>query len=50
MTLPRTMRAVEISHPGGPDVLRLTERPVPRPAAGQIVIRLTYAGVNRPDA
>ncbi|KGB82036.1 MAG: NAD(P)H-quinone oxidoreductase [Pseudomonadota bacterium] len=50
MTLPKTMRAVEISQPGGPEVLRLTERPVPVPAAGEIVIRLAYAGVNRPDA
>ncbi|KAJ54916.1 NAD(P)H-quinone oxidoreductase [Actibacterium mucosum KCTC 23349] len=46
----QTMRAVEISAPGGPDVLRLTERPVPSPAAGEIVIRLAFAGVNRPDA
>jgi NADPH2:quinone reductase len=50
MSLPATMRAVEISEPGGPDVLRLTERPVPRPGAGQVLIRLAYAGVNRPDA
>ncbi|MBC58266.1 MAG: NAD(P)H-quinone oxidoreductase [Confluentimicrobium sp.] len=50
MTLPKTMRAVEISQPGGPEVLRLTERPVPVPAAGEIVIRLAYAGGNRPDA
>ncbi|ALG91271.1 MULTISPECIES: NAD(P)H-quinone oxidoreductase [Actibacterium] len=50
MTFPKTMRAVEISQPGGPEVLRLTERPVPVPAAGEIVIRLSYAGVNRPDA
>ncbi|ANT59954.1 NAD(P)H-quinone oxidoreductase [Salipiger sp. CCB-MM3] len=45
-----TMRAVEISQPGGPEVLRLTERPVPSPAHGQVVIRVAYAGVNRPDA
>ncbi|MHC0052367.1 NAD(P)H-quinone oxidoreductase [Actibacterium sp. D379-3] len=48
--MPQTMRAVEISEPGGPAVLRLTSRPVPVPAPGEIVIRLAYAGVNRPDA
>ncbi|TCP44425.1 NAD(P)H-quinone oxidoreductase [Rhodovulum marinum] len=50
MTLPATMRAVEITEAGGPDVLRTTERPVPQPGAGEILIRLAYAGVNRPDA
>ena len=43
------MRAVEISAPGGPDVLRLTDRPVPVPGAGEIVVKLAFAGVNRPD-
>jgi len=50
MSLPDVMRAVEISAPGGPGVLRLCERPVPQPAYGEILIRLDYAGVNRPDA
>ncbi|SIO43576.1 NADPH2:quinone reductase [Rhodovulum sp. ES.010] len=50
MALPQKMRAVEISEPGGPEVLRPAERPVPTPGPGQIVIRLAYAGVNRPDA
>ncbi|MFY0692894.1 MAG: NAD(P)H-quinone oxidoreductase [Paracoccaceae bacterium] len=50
MSLPENMRAIEISEPGGPDVLKLTERPVPQPAAGQILIKIAYAGVNRPDA
>jgi len=50
MSLPKVMRAVEISAPGGPEVLRLCERPVPQPAYGEILIRLDYAGVNRPDA
>ncbi len=44
------MRAVEITTPGGPDVLQLTERPVPEPGLGQVVLRVAYAGVNRPDA
>lgn len=50
MTLPAKMRAVEISEPGGPGFLRLTERPVPTPGHGEILIKLAYAGVNRPDA
>lgn len=50
MSLPTTMRAVEISAPGGPDVLKPCSRPVPTPAHGQILIRVAYAGVNRPDA
>jgi len=44
------MTAVEISGPGGPDVLRATTRPVPEPGAGEVLIRLAWAGVNRPDA
>jgi NADPH2:quinone reductase len=45
-----TMRAVEITEAGGPDVLKLTERPMPQPQHGQVVIKVAYAGVNRPDA
>ncbi len=48
--LPTTMRAIEITAPGGPEVLQLCERPVPVPAQGQILIKLAAAGVNRPDA
>jgi len=44
------MRAIEISEHGAPDVLRLTNRPVPTPGYGEVLIRLAYAGVNRPDA
>lgn len=50
MTLPDQMTAVEISDSGGPDVLRPVRREVPRPAHGQILIRVAWAGVNRPDA
>ncbi|MGB5836527.1 MAG: NAD(P)H-quinone oxidoreductase [Albidovulum sp.] len=45
-----TMRAVEISQPGGPEVLRLSDVPVPQPGPGQILIKVAFAGVNRPDA
>ena len=44
------MRAVEITKPGGPEVLQVTQRPVPEPAQGQVVIKVAWAGVNRPDA
>ncbi|MCE8527306.1 NAD(P)H-quinone oxidoreductase [Ruegeria pomeroyi] len=44
------MRAVEISKPGGPEVLQLTQRPRPEPGHGQVLIKVAYAGVNRPDA
>ena len=47
--LPATMTAVEISQPGGPEVLRPTTRPVPKPAAGEVLIKVAAAGVNRPD-
>jgi NADPH:quinone reductase len=50
MTLSHTMRAVEIFEPGGPEVLRPVTKPVPVPGHGQIIIRVAYAGVNRPDA
>ncbi|WP_312528453.1 NAD(P)H-quinone oxidoreductase [Paracoccus sp. (in: a-proteobacteria)] len=43
------MRAVEITAPGGPEVLRPSMRPVPVPGHGQILIRVAWAGVNRPD-
>ncbi len=43
------MRAIEISEPGGPEVLQATTRPVPQPAAGEVLIRVAAAGINRPD-
>jgi NADPH2:quinone reductase len=49
MTFPATMRCIEISKPGGPEVLSLTTRPVPKPAAGEVLIAVAAAGVNRPD-
>lgn len=45
-----SMLAMAIHAPGGPDVLQPIAAPVPVPGHGQIVIRLAYAGVNRPDA
>jgi NADPH2:quinone reductase len=49
MQIPSTMRAVAIAVPGGPEVLGIEERPVPRPGPGQVLIEVAYAGVNRPD-
>jgi NADPH2:quinone reductase len=49
MNLPATMKAVEISAPGGPEVLKLTERPMPQPKRGEVLIRVAAAGVNGPD-
>ncbi len=43
------MQAVEISSFGAPEVLRLGERPVPVAAAGEVLIRVSASGVNRPD-
>ncbi len=48
-TIPATMTAIEIREPGGPEVLVPTTRPVPEPAEGEVLVRLTAAGVNRPD-
>src|SRR5947207_15498329 len=43
------MRAVEISTPGPPEVMKAVERPDPVPAPGDVLIRVKAAGVNRPD-
>ena len=48
-SLPTTMSAIEIAEPGGPEKLQLTERPVPLPATGEVLIAVEAAGVNRPD-
>jgi len=43
------MKAVEISSPGGPEVLKCVERPMPQPGPGEVLIKVSAAGVNRPD-
>lgn len=43
------MKAVEISKPGGPEVLVLVDRPMPEPQAGEVLIKVSAAGINRPD-
>src|SRR3954467_3321046 len=47
--IPKEMRAVEITRPGGPEVLKSIVRPVPAPKASEILIKVAAAGVNRPD-
>lgn len=49
MSVPETMQAVEISTPGGPEVLKMVKRPVPSPGPGEVLIILEAVGVNRPD-
>jgi putative PIG3 family NAD(P)H quinone oxidoreductase len=43
------MKAIEISAPGGPEVLKVTERPMPQPQTNEILVRVAAAGVNGPD-
>lgn len=43
------MRAIEITQPGGPEVLQLCERPLPEVGAGEVLIKVHAAGINRPD-
>lgn len=47
--LPSVMSAIHIRQPGGPEVLELVQRPLPQPGAGEVLVRVSHAGVNRPD-
>jgi putative PIG3 family NAD(P)H quinone oxidoreductase len=49
MSLPDTMRHVEVPQPGPPSVMTMARGPLPRPNAGEVLIEVAYAGVNRPD-
>ena len=49
LPLPTTMTAIEISRPGGPEVLVPTRRAVPKPKANEVLIHVHAAGVNGPD-
>ena len=49
MTLPLSMRYINVADPGGPEVLRVASGPLPRPRAGEVLIRTQAAGVNRAD-
>ena len=47
--IPAMMTAIDPSSPGGPEVLQPVERPVPAPQAGEVLIKVVAAGINRPD-
>ncbi|MGH6614250.1 NAD(P)H-quinone oxidoreductase [Sphingomonas sp.] len=49
INIPKLMRAIDPEAPGGPDVLRIVERPVPAPGPEEVLIRVAAAGVNRPE-
>jgi putative PIG3 family NAD(P)H quinone oxidoreductase len=49
MSVPLEMTVVEIAAPGGPEQLKVAQRPVPRPADEEVLVRVEAAGVNRPD-
>lgn len=48
-TLPATMQAVEISAPGGPEVLKPVTRPLPTPKPHEVLVKVVAAGINGPD-
>ncbi|MGB3795504.1 MAG: NAD(P)H-quinone oxidoreductase, partial [Alteraurantiacibacter sp.] len=47
--LPKTMSVIAISEAGGPEVLTLRSRNLPQPAKGEVLVKVSFAGVNRPD-
>ncbi len=49
LKLPATMRAVAITASGGPEVLAMVSRPTPTPGAGEVLVKVAAAGINRPD-
>lgn len=44
-----TMRAIEIETPGGPEALKVAQRPIPQPGPREVLVKVAAAGVNRPD-
>src|SRR5229473_2938741 len=49
MSVPLEMSVIEIAAPGGPEQLKLSQRPVPVPEDGEVLVRVDAAGINRPD-
>lgn len=49
MTIPKEMNCIEITKPGGPENLVLVKRQTPKPSLGEVLIKVSAAGVNRPD-
>ena len=48
-TFPKTMQAAHFDAPGKPDVIHLAELPTPQPGPGEVLVKVAFAGVNRPD-
>ncbi|MCZ7860183.1 NAD(P)H-quinone oxidoreductase [Agrobacterium salinitolerans] len=48
-TLPETMRFIDLPSHGGPEVMQSSKAPLPKPAKGEILVKVEAAGVNRPD-
>jgi putative PIG3 family NAD(P)H quinone oxidoreductase len=48
-TMPETMNVIEIEKAGGPEVLKVSRRPLPHAGPGEVLIRVAAAGINRPD-
>lgn len=49
MTLPETMRQIRFNGAGGPEVIEVETAPLPVPGAGQVLVKVAAAGINRPD-
>lgn len=49
MAVPGAMRQIVVTRPGGPEAMQIAEAPVPAPRAGEVLIDVEWAGVNRPD-
>jgi NADPH:quinone reductase len=49
MALPDSMRQIEISQPGAPEVMHVARAPLPQSRPDEVLIEVAYAGVNRPD-
>src|SRR5258708_9828994 len=49
MSVPLEMTVIEIAAPGGPEQLKLGQRPLPQPGDGEVLVKVAAAGVNRPD-
>lgn len=48
-SLPASMRQIRFSGPGGPEVIEIEQAPLPQPGVGQVLVKVAFAGVNRPD-
>jgi NADPH2:quinone reductase len=49
LTIPTSMRCIDVAGPGGPEMLRIATQPVPQPGEGEVLVRVRAAGLNRAD-